>query len=179
MINLVLFSGSNKPKFYNEIKIELEKIGSQLDIDKFHLYYGGGKEGIMSVLPKSFHGIGGNVSCIDWKNFAEKYGSVSSFHNTIVDTFSERQRKLIEKGDIYLCLPGGVGTLSEIFDVLVENDIYHKNKKILLFSYQNFFHELNIFLKQKIEIGFIKKRHLENIKLFYSSNEIIEYLNHL
>ena len=73
--------------------------------------------------------MGGKVSCIDQKNFAEKYGSVSFFNNTIVDTFSERQRKLIEKGDIYLCLPGGVGTLSEIFDVLVENDIYHKNEK--------------------------------------------------
>jgi len=31
MINLVLFSGSNKPKFFNEIRVELEKIGSNLE----------------------------------------------------------------------------------------------------------------------------------------------------
>ena len=78
-----------------------------------------------------------------------------------------------------MCLPGGVGTFSEIFDVLVENDVYHKNKKILLFSYDNFFQELMHFFKEKTELGFIKERHLENIKLFYSSNDIIEYLNHL
>lgn len=177
MKNLILFSGSNKPEFYNEIKKELENIGQNLNPLKFNLWYGGGKEGLMSILPLSFYNIGGNVFSIDWKEFVHKYGSISYFQNKIVNTFWERQHELIQEGDIYLCLPGGVGTLSELFDVLVENDIYHRNKKIILFSYKNFFHDILVFLKEKIQIGFIKERHLENIKIFQTSDEILSFLN--
>ena len=178
-MNLVLFSGSNKPNFFDEIKVELEKIGSNLDAKKFNIWYGGGKEGLMSVLPLSFFHSGGSVSTIDWKYFIERYGSVPFFKNITTETFWERQKKLIQVGDIYLCLPGGVGTLSELFDVLVENDIYRKNKKIILFSYKNFFNDILAFLKEKIEMGFIKERHLENIKIFQTSDEILSFLNNL
>ena len=179
MINLVIFSGSNKPKFFHEIKVELEKIGSNLDTKKYHIWYGGGKEGLMSVLPLSFFHSGGFVSSIDWKYFMERYGSIPFFNNIITETFWERQKKLVQVGDIYLCLPGGVGTLSELFDVLVKNDIYHSNKKIILFSYKKFFHDILVFLKEKIEMGFIKERHLENIKIFQTSDEILSFLNNL
>ena len=178
-MNIVLFSGSNKPTFFNEIKVELEKIGSNLDPQKFNIWYGGGKEGIMSILPLSFHHSGGFVGTIDWKYFTERYGSIPLFKNIITETFWERQKKLIQVGDIYLCLPGGVGTLSELMDVLVENDVHHRNKKIILFSYENFFHDILVFLKEKIEMGFIKERHLENIKVFHTSEEILSFLHNL
>ena len=91
-MNLVLFSGSNKPNFFNEIKVELEKIGSNVDAKKFNIWYGGGKEGLMSVLPLRFYHSGGFVGTIDWKYFIERYGSIPFFNNIITETFWERQK---------------------------------------------------------------------------------------
>ena len=131
----------------------------------------------MSVIPRTFHENGGNVFSVDWKLFINKYGSASFGTNYEMDTFEERQKELISKGDVYLCLPGGVGTLSELFDVLVFNDVHKKNKKIVLFSYHYFFHEIQQFLQEKTKQGFIKAKNLDNIFVFEKSSDIIDFLN--
>lgn len=176
-MNLVIFSGSNKPIYYEEIKKELICIANQIDKTKFDIWYGGGEEGIMSVIPRTFHENGGKVFSVDWKFFINKYGSASFGTNYALDTFEQRQKELISKGDVYLCLPGGVGTLSELFDVLVFNDVHKKNKKVVLFSYHSFFREIEKFLQEKTKQGFIKANNLENIFVFEKGSEIIDFLN--
>lgn len=176
-LNLVIFAGSNKPVYYQHIKKELICIAKGIDKTKFDIWYGGGDEGIMSVIPRTFHEKGGNVFSVDWKVFINKYGSASFGTNYEMDTFEERQKELISKGDVYLCLPGGVGTLSELFDVLVSNDVHKKNKKIVLFSYNSFFSDIQEFLQVKTEQGFIKAKNLDNILIFEKGSEVIDFLN--
>lgn len=176
-INLVIFSGSNKPIYYEEIKKELLCIANQINKKKFDIWYGGGEEGIMSIIPRAFHENGGNVFSVDWRLFIKKYGSASFGTTYEMDTFEERQKELIAKADVYLCLPGGVGTLSELFDVLVFNDVHKKNKKVVLFSYDSFFSEIEQFLHEKTKQGFIKPRNLDNIFVFEKGSQIIDFLN--
>lgn len=177
MHNLVVFSGSNQPNFYDDIKQELEMMAQSIDISKFVIWYGGGEEGIMSVLPSAFHKKGGKVCSIDWEYFVKNYGSASFSTNYVMDTFEKRQASLIQKGDVYLCLPGGVGTLSELFDVLVYNDVHKKDKKIILFSFRDFFHPIQHFLQEKTEQGFIKPRNLKNIIIVTEWKDVIRVLN--
>lgn len=176
-INLVIFSGSNRPSFFEEIKIDLEKIACNLNKDKYSVWYGGGETGLMGLIPYNFYLKGGEVFSVDAKQFVETYGSASFGKTYVMDTFNERQQRLLNSGDIFLCLPGGIGTLSELFDVLVNIDVNKKDFKIILYSYKNFYKNIINFLKDKNREGFIKSRVLENIVICCNYKDIIHFFD--
>ena len=174
--NLVIFSGSIKPTFYEEIKKDLIKISKSINIDKYDLYYGGGESGLMGIIPYNFYKKNGNVYGIDAQQFVEKYGKASFGETYVMDTFKERQNTLVSKGDIFICLPGGIGTISELFDVLVNNDVNKSNCKVILFSYNNFFHEIIKFIHSKIEENFIREKILDNLIICNTCEDVIQEL---
>ena len=174
--NIVIFSGSNKPKYYDDIEKDLILLSNKINVDKYNLYYGGGESGLMGVIPYHFHKRNGNVYGIDAKQFVDKYGKASFGETYIMDTFIERQNTLISKGDIFLCLPGGIGTISELFDVLVNNDVNGKNNKVILFSYNNFFEDIVKFIYKKIDENFIRVKILNNLVICKYIEEVIKEL---
>jgi len=85
----------------------------------------------MGIIPRTFSEISGEVIGINAKMFTEKFG-VSAFGKTkIYEKIFDRQNALVNLSDIYLCLPGGVGTISELFNTLVLNDLHYKIKKYI------------------------------------------------
>ena len=182
--NLVIFGGSNKPTFYDALNKQLKYIGLHLDTEKFKIWYGGGNEGIMATVPTVFMKKGGFIGSVDWKKFVNQSSLAESVENNffhfekqVEETFHERQKKLIEKGDLYLCLPGGVGTLSEVLDVLVQNDTQGTKKIIVMFSFQGFFRDIELFLRNKEQEQFIKKELLDSIFFIDNADEILNFLN--
>ena len=174
--NLVIFSGSQKPSFFSEIELELTLIANNLDTSLYHVWYGGGESGLMAVIPSLFHHRGGQVSSVDARQFVSKFG-VASFGNCwVMETFDERQKTLVNKGDIYLCLPGGIGTLSELLDVLVNNDVNGKELQIIIFSYQDFFKDIIHFIYNNIESGFVRESVLRNITICKTGQQVIDKL---
>lgn len=176
--NLVIFSGANKLIDDIQLTNNLKLIACNLNINKYNIWYGGGNAGIMGVIPKKFNNIGGNVFSVNAKQFL-KYDDTVFGETIIKDTFTERQNSLVEKGDIYLCLPGGVGTVSELFDVLVNNDVNGKNLKIILYSYNNYFDDIINFIKNNIKSGYIRPNVMNNIIVYTDHIKIVDYLNNL
>ena len=174
--NIVIFSGSNKPNYFNEIEKDLITISNNIDVEKYNLYYGGGESGLMGVIPYNFYKRNGKVYGIDAKQFVNKYGKASFGETHIMDTFTERQNTLISKGDIFLCLPGGIGTISELFDVLVNNDVNEKSYKVILFSYNNFFEDIIKFIYNKIDGKFIRVKILNNLVICKSVEQVVKEL---
>ena len=91
----------------------------------------------MGIIPKKFSERSGQVFSVDSKQFIKNYDHLiykpEFVISYVMDTFTKRQNKLVSNGDIYLCLPGGVGTISELFDVLVNNDVNNKHFDIIRF----------------------------------------------
>ena len=175
---LVIFSGSNKLISDDQLNNNLKNIAENLDSKKYQVWYGGGNSGIMGIIPKFFFKKGGSVFSINAKQFAIKDKEV--FGNTIIkETFRERQNSLVDQGDLYLALPGGVGTVSEIFDVLVNNDVNGKNCKIIFYSYNNYFDEIINFIKKNIKSGYIRPHIMDNIVIHTDYKELVNYLNKL
>ena len=136
-INLVIFSGSNKLIIDNILINNLNFIANNINIHKYNIWYGGGTSGIMGIIPRKFSERSGQVFSVDSKQFIKNYDPLTykpEFGiSYVMDTFTKRQNKLVSNGDIYLCLPGGVGTISELFDVLVNNDVNNKHFDIIRF----------------------------------------------
>ena len=142
----------------------------------FHVWYGGGESGLMGVIPYHFHQHGGQVSSVDAQQFVSKYGQASFGDCIVMNTFTERQNSLVEQGEIFLCLPGGIGTLSELFDVLVNNDVNGKDFKIIIFSYQDFFKPIIDFIFENIQSGFIRQKLLKNLHICHKGSEVVQTL---
>ena len=174
--NLVIFSGSNKPSFFSDIQQELILIANNLDTSLYHVWYGGGESGLMGVIPSHFHQHGGQVSSVDAQQFVSKYGQASFGDCIVMNTFTERQNTLIEQGEVFLCLPGGVGTLSELFDVLVNNDVNEKEFKIIIFSYLDFYKLIIDFIFENIQSGSIRQKVLRNLYICHKGTEVVQTL---
>ena len=174
-INLGIFSSSRCVHNQDYIS-ELESIANKLP-NNYEICYGGGDSGAMGIIPKSFADRGGKVHAIDCKKFYDKYGGVSFAENTIYDTFEERQQQLITKSDVILCLPGGIGTLSELMDVLVLNDLSIKTRKVILFNWGGLFNPIIDFINTGIEQKFITNWEKLNIIVVSSADAVIENLN--
>ena len=156
---------------------ELNSIADALSPDKYTIYYGGGDAGAMGIIPKSFaEKQGGKVHAIDCNKFFDKYGSVSFAETTVYKTFEERQQKLIENTDIILCLPGGIGTLSELLDVLVLNDLNINQRKVILFNWKGMFDPIIDFIHNGIEQKYITCWKKLNITVVRSAAEVVDAL---
>ena len=96
---------------------------------------------------------------------------------TLCDSNFGRLKKIYEKSNIYIILPGGIGTLSELFGILEE--IRDSNKKIILFNYNSYYNYLIEFIEKGVKENFIKEEDYKKIKVVKNiaefKKEVINY----
>ncbi|MBS0236736.1 MAG: TIGR00730 family Rossman fold protein [Proteobacteria bacterium] len=125
---------------YREITAEC---GRKLAANGFDLVYGGGNAGLMGVVSKAAHDAGAHVIGI-FPVFLEEYEKLNhDLDNTIlVDNMSRRKDMLLEHADSFLILPGGFGTLDEIFEVITLAALHQHDKRIIIFNYKGYWDPL-------------------------------------
>ena len=174
MKNIGIFSGSKIPFFFDDISSQLKKIAEGIPNEQFRIVYGGGCSGLMGVIPKRYSELGGRVTGIDADMFVKRFGKTNFGELEVYDTFNERQMRLIQRSDIVLVLPGGVGTISELFDVLTLNDLNLKKTHIIIYNYNGFYDEIIQFIHKRQQDGFIKP--LEHIRYVRNADEVLDIL---
>jgi uncharacterized protein (TIGR00730 family) len=170
-INLTVFC-SARDGISDEYKSITKSLINMIDNKKFRIIYGGNNGGLMSVISDTWKG---DIISVNFKKF--KTSNDNYMYNNIYD----RQRKLIELGNIYLVLPGGAGTLSELMDVILFNEVSEdKDKKdIIIFNYNGIYDDLlkyfdDLKSKKFIDDNFIQDR---RIKVYTKVKDIVQYLN--
>lgn len=179
MRTLGIFSGSKIPSNESHYRAALESLGKCLPTNTLTVAYGGGNAGLMGIIPTIFDERGGAVVGYNAKMFIEP-GVKYPGRQVVLSDFSERQRRLITESDIILVLPGGVGTVFEIFEVLVNNDLNlwkdKTSRPVILYNIDDFFTPIYQFLVQAYEAGFIHKHVLDNVYMISSTNGIIDVI---
>jgi uncharacterized protein (TIGR00730 family) len=123
--------------------------------------YGGGAVGLMGALADRYIEKGGDIIGIipefmvkvEWA-----HQKVKNMH--IVNDMHERKRKLIENTDAVIALPGGVGTLEELSEVICLKQLGKFSKPILLLNTDGFYTLLHQFLEKMAREHFLSKDHL-------------------
>ena len=120
-----------------------EKLGRWLGREGHTLVYGGANLGLMEAVARAAHEagatVGGGVPAI-----LEKTGRASDHIDVRVlcDSLDDRKAIMVERSDLFVALPGGVGTLDEIFTVVAAASIGYHHKRVVLLNIDGFWDSL-------------------------------------
>ena len=83
---------------------------------------------------------------------------------------------MIKKSDFFIVLPGGFGTLDEVFELIALNQLDLVNKKIIILDVNNFWYSLKSLIKDLKKNGFLYTEKNNNIIFKNSISKVIEFL---
>ena len=172
--NICVFCGSKPGK--NKIFLSVaNELGRALSKNKYTVIYGGGTLGIMGALAYSVLKHKGKLISIIPKGIKNKVIE-KPFKTIVTKDFVERKKLMIKKATIFIVLPGGVGTLDELFEVISLNQLKMLNKKIILIDIDNFWNPLQKLLKGIYKEGFLYNLKDSNIIFKKSVNKTIKFI---
>ena len=124
-------------------------LGAWLGENKKTLVYGGANIGLMECVARSAKEHGAFIMGVVPTKLEER-GAVSDLLDVTfrVDNLSERKDAMLRESDILVALPGGVGTLDEVFHVMASASIGYHSKKVIFYNVNGFWDELTAFLNR-------------------------------
>jgi len=124
------------------------------------LVYGGGNVGLMGIVADTVLSGGGEVVGVIPRDLQEReVGHPGLTRLEVVETLFERKQRMLDESDAFVSLPGGVGTLDELFEVLTWVQLGYLAKPCGLLDVDGFYDGLNRFLDQQVEERFVRPEH--------------------
>lgn len=141
------------------------------------LVYGGGNVGIMGVIARRIHEQNGYIHGIIPEFLAtDEIAFFGCSELSIVRTMHERKQLMIDRSAMLLALPGGYGTLDELFEAITWKQLQLHDRPIGLLNVNGFFDPLVQMVDHTVQQGFVRTRHRE---LFKESSDVIGLLDYL
>lgn len=173
---LAVFCGSkpgNDPQFVKHAA----SIGKLLAKQNIALVYGGGGKGIMGAIADNVMMNGGKVVGVIPQGLVEKEHQHTDITElTVTDDMHERKKKLYNLCDAALILPGGFGTLDELFEILTWNQLSLHDKPIFILNSAGFYDKLLKHIKHAQKMGFLYDAPQE-IKVLDKPKDLLKYLS--
>ncbi len=124
------------------------------------LVYGGGHVGLMGIIADAVLDAGGQVTgVIPSALMDSEVGHDTLTSLLIVKDMHERKARMAELADGFIALPGGIGTLEELFEVWTWLQLGYHEKPVGLLNVQGFYDALLRFLDNQQQAGFLRNEH--------------------
>ncbi len=154
--NICVFCGAsegNRPEY----RLAAEQLGVLIANQNRRLIYGGGNKGLMGIIANSVLDHGGEVIGI----IPERLVKAETAHHNItrleiVENMHQRKARLSELADGFIAMPGGTGTLEEVFEVWTGMQIGYHEKPVALYNAAKFWQPMLDFLQHAVDEGFIR-----------------------
>ncbi|MEL6584295.1 MAG: TIGR00730 family Rossman fold protein [Pseudomonadota bacterium] len=159
---------------------DAEVIGEGLAAQRMRLVYGAGDIGVMGRVASAAMGAGGEVfgvipqHLVDWE-----VGKTDIQTYVVTETMHERKKVMFTNSDAVLTLPGGPGTLDELFEVMTWRQLGLHSKPILLLNTAGYWDGLLALLNTIIAQGFAKPSFPDMLEVFDTPEAVLERLAEL
>lgn len=141
------------------------------------LVYGGGSIGLMGVLGEAALAAGGNVIGVTPRRLVEKEVVLRNLTELrVVDTMLERKALMAELSDAFIALPGGLGTLDELFEMLTWTQLGIHRKPCALLDVDDYYGRLASFLDHAVTQRFITPQHRAMLIVERDAEAVIDRL---
>jgi len=173
MKRICVFCGSTKGdlEVYPEAATAL---GSLLAAHGFGLVYGGASIGLMGAVADAALQAAGDVTGVIPQSLVDKEIAHSGLTQThIVDTMHERKALMAKLSDGFVALPGGIGTLEELFEMWTWAQLGIHDKPCVLLNVAGYYDELIRFLDKMTDSGYLKEASRSQLQVARSPEEAI------
>jgi uncharacterized protein (TIGR00730 family) len=173
MIYICVYSGSS-PGLLPEYKDAAEALGRALAGAGYGLVYGGSDLGLMGAVAGAVLETGGEAIGVIPENLASRVDHPQLTELHVTGSMHERKEKMFSLSDGFIALPGGLGTLEEIAEVLTWAQLGIHKKPCGLLNIRGYYDYLLDFLTHGVRQRFIREEHLKMIQVAESPGELLE-----
>jgi uncharacterized protein (TIGR00730 family) len=140
------------------------RLGRSLAEAGLRLVYGGGTRGIMGAVAGGVMEAGGSVTGVIPRFLMNKEATESALHHldelVITEDMHERKHAMFERSDAFVALPGGIGTVEEIVEVMTWAQLGRHRKPIVFANVDGFWNPMLSLLDHMKAEGFVHTAHL-------------------
>jgi len=147
-------ASDNAPKEHLELGT---RFGTALAKKGIHLVYGGGDCGVMGTVANSVLKNNGKVTGVfprSLKNIESEHASLTEI--ILVESMHERKRIMFERSDAIVVLPGGFGTMDEMFEIITWKQLEFHAKPVVILNYLKYWDPLVTLMENIIAKGFAR-----------------------
>ncbi len=177
VVSLCVFCGAKPGKQDSRHRADARSAGRLIAERGWRLVYGGGSNGLMGEVANGALEAKGNVLGI----ITEHLVGLEMAHRDltelkIVADMAIRKTRLIQESDAFLILPGGMGTLDELFEVITLAQLGVLTKPIVMYSPDGFYDSLVRFCDHLVAEGFVRKEDWQRVKVVTDLNKVMPVL---
>lgn len=151
------------------------KLGNLLAENNVCLIYGGGNNGLMGTVANGVLDKGGRVVGIIpelLSNWERQHDGITEL--IVVENMHVRKRMLYEKADAAIILPGGFGTLDELFEILTWNQLSIHDKPVFILNSDGFYDALLQHMQRMMEENFLYNDLDKTVTVLLSPDEMFK-----
>jgi len=142
------------------------------------LVYGGGAVGLMGIVANAAMAAGGEVVGIIPQSLLDaEVGHKGLTRLEVVDGMHARKARMAELSDAFIALPGGLGTLEELFEVWTWGQLGYHAKPLGLLDVNGFYEKLGGFLDHVVEEGFVRPQHRAMLQLAQQPDQLLDAMD--
>ncbi|MEN9418669.1 MAG: hypothetical protein RI988_2289 [Pseudomonadota bacterium] len=177
--SLCVYCGS-RPGTRAEYLGAAKAVGRAIGQRGWQLVYGGGNVGLMGALADAALAHGGHVVGVIPKSLvAREVAHLSLHEQLVVDTMHQRKQAMAERADAFLALPGGIGTLEELYEVWTWRHLGYHHQPIGLLNAGGFYDGLLAFMRHTVAEGFLSDSQLANLHAGVEPDALLDQLHHV
>ncbi|MCW5551546.1 MAG: TIGR00730 family Rossman fold protein [Verrucomicrobiae bacterium] len=174
MKRVCVFCGSSRGNVAS-FAVAAQALGEALAARDCELVFGGSHVGLMGVVADAVLAKGGNVTGVLPRFMADKelaHSRLTQLH--LVDTMHERKQLMAELADGFIALPGGFGTLEEIFEAITWQQLHLHDCPCGLLNVDGYFDALLEFLRGSVAGGFVRPAHFDQLIVAATPAELLD-----
>jgi uncharacterized protein (TIGR00730 family) len=175
--SLAVFCGSRDGIDDAYVK-DAQQLGKLMARNNIEMIYGGGSSGLMGIVADAVMHYNGKVTgiiphvLVEWE--VQHQGITELI---IADDMHVRKKKMYERCDAAIILPGGFGTLDELFEMLTWNQLSIHDKQIFILNSGGFFDHLLAHIDRMDQQGFLYETAKERITVITEPGQLLQYLS--
>ena len=174
MKNISVFCGAhdgNNPRYAEDAR----KIGEILAAKGINVVFGGGNVGLMKIVSDVALDNGVNAIGISLRSLYELEMVNPRLDEIVVaESLLDRKDVFMNRSDAFIVLPGGVGSLDELAEVMASNQLGIINKPVGILNTDGYYDHLIAWMKQAVDEGFISKANFDELIITDSCEELVE-----
>jgi len=177
--SLCVYCGS-KPGKHPAYEAAARAVGGWIGAHQGQLVYGGGQVGLMGIVADETLAAGGSVVGVIPRVLMERevgHQRLQELH--VVETMHERKHLMAQRAHAFVALPGGIGTLEELYEVWTWRQLGYHDKPLGLLNVNGYYDPLLSFMDHTVDRGFLAPEQMQLLETGVQVADLLERLHGL